>query len=149
MIALELEGQPQAISVRIRPAADGSVTLKAEDAEIDGTAKLEEKGGQPNIGYWIDLNTKVSWNVDLPQGDYKLELCYAIEQPTEGNQFRIVAGDQSASETIRSTGSWENFKTVELGKLRVPDGVKTITIQGTKSNGPVMNLRWVKLTKGG
>jgi alpha-L-fucosidase len=149
VVALELDGPPQAITARVRPAIDGAVMLKAEDAEIDGTAKLEEKGGQPNIGFWMDLETKVSWNVDMPAGEYKVELCYAGEASSDGNQFRVVAGDQSVSGTIQSTGAWDKFTTSQVGKLRVPAGVKTIALQPTKKNGPVMNLRWIKLTKAG
>ena len=47
VIALELEGKPQPFAHHLRPAADGTLLLSAADAEIEGSAKLEEKGGAP------------------------------------------------------------------------------------------------------
>ena len=74
VIALELEGKPQPFAHRLRPAADGTLLLNAADAEIEGSAKLEEHGGEPNIGFWLDPKTTVSWNVDVPAGEYNVGL---------------------------------------------------------------------------
>ena len=59
VIALELDGKPQPFAYRVRPAADGTLSLNAADAEIEGSAKLEERGGMPNIGFWLDPKTTV------------------------------------------------------------------------------------------
>ena len=147
VIALELDGTPQAFQYRVRPAADGSVLLKAAEAEIEGSAQVEDKGGEPNIGFWLDPKTTVFWNVDVPAGDYSVELSYAAENGSNGNQFDLVAGDQLLSASIQSTGAWGNFKVARLGKLSIPAGAKTITVRPTKTSGPVMNLRWIKLKK--
>ena len=79
VIALELEGKPQPFAHSLRPAADGTLLLNAADAEIEGSAKLEERGGEPNIGFWLDPKTTVSWNVDLPAGEYNVALQFAAE----------------------------------------------------------------------
>ena len=47
VIVLELDGKPQPFAHALRPAADGTLLLNAADAEIDGSAKLEEQGGVP------------------------------------------------------------------------------------------------------
>jgi alpha-L-fucosidase len=149
VIALELDGKPQPFAHRLHPADDGALLLNAVDAEIEGSAQVEDHGGVPNIGFWLDPKTTVYWNVDVPAGEYNVALQFAAEQGSDGNQFRVVAGDQSLSATIRATGSWDKFTTVELGKLTVPEGAKTITVRPTKTFGPVMNLRGLKLTKAG
>ena len=132
-----------------RPAADGSLLLSAADAEIEGSAQVEDHGGAINIGFWFDPKTTVSWNVDLPAGEYSVELNYAAQAGSNGNQFRVVAGDRSLSATLHATGAWDKFTAIQLGKIKLPEGVKTITIQPTKTFGPVMNLRWLKLAKVG
>ena len=149
VIVLELDGKPQAFQYRVRPQADGSVLLNAADAQIEGSAQLEDKGGAPNIGFWLDPATTVFWNVDVPAGTYDVALSFAAESGSNGNQFDVGAGGQSISGTIQATGAWDKFTTMQLGKLTVPAGTKTITVKPTKINGPVMNLRWIKLTKAG
>ncbi len=149
VIALELEGKPQPFAHSLRPAADGTLLLNAADAEIEGSAKLEERGGEPNIGFWTDPKTTVSWNVDLPAGEYNVALQFAAESRSDGNQFRVIAGDQYVAGKVEATGAWDKFTTVQLGKLNVPAGAKTITVKPTKTFGPVMNLRGIKLKKVG
>ena len=149
VLALELDGKPEPFAHHIRPAADGTLALNAADAEIEGSAKLEEKGGGQNIGFWLDPKTTVYWNVEVPAGEYNVELQFAAETGSDGNQFNIVAGDQALSAALHATGAWDKFTTVQLGKLNVPAGAKTITVKPTKTFGPVMNLRQIKLTKAG
>jgi hypothetical protein len=61
----------------------------------------------------------------------------------------VIAGKGSLSGTIRATGAWDTFTTIQLGTLKVPAGVKAITVKPTKTFGPVMNLRSIKLKKAG
>ena len=146
VIELQLDGKPEPLNIHLTPAADGSLTLNAADAEIAGSAQVESYGGVSNIGFWTDAKTTVSWDVDMPGGEYNVEVCYAVDPSANGNQFKVVTGSQSISGVLRSTGAWSKFTTVSLGKLTVPPGTKTITIVPTKVSGPVMNLRWIKLT---
>ncbi len=149
VIALELDGTPQPIAFRIGPAADGTVLLKAAEAEIEGSAKLEERDGIANIGFWLEPTTTICWNADVPAGEYNVELQFAAEPGSDGNQFLVIAGDQSLAGTIHATGAWDKFTIAQLGKIKLSEGVKTITVKPTKTFGPVMNLRWIKLTKAG
>jgi len=149
VIALEVEGKPQPLAHHLRPATDGTLLLKAADAEIEGSAKLEDRGGEPNIGFWLDRETTVSWNVDVPAGEYNVALDFAADSAADRNEFRVVAGDEHVSGTIRATGAWDKFTVVELGKIKMSEGVKTITVKPTKTFGPVMNLRWIRLSRRG
>ncbi len=149
VVVLEILDKPQPLANRVRANADGSVLLSAADADTAGSAQLESIGGVQNIGYWTDSATTVSWDADLPAGEYNVELCYAGNPSSEGNEFRVVAGDNSVSGSIHATGAWSKFATISVGKLNVPAGMKTVTVKPTKMNGPLMNLRWLKLTKAG
>jgi alpha-L-fucosidase len=147
VIELHLDGNPETIQMRVRRQADGSLVLKAADADISGSAQLEAYDRVQNIGYWTEAATAVSWDVELSGGDYNVELCYAGDPSAEGNEFRVVAGEKSVAGSIHSTGSWSKFTTTSLGKLAIPAGTKTIAVKPTKISGPLMNLRWLKLTK--
>ncbi len=149
VIVLALDGPAQPFMPHVKPAADGSLVLSAAAADIEGSAKLEDRGGQPNIGYWLDTNTKVSWIVEAPAGEYKVETTYAAEASCTGGTFNLVVDDEKVSGTIEGTGSWDAFKTVSLSKLKLAKGgPTTITVQATKINGALMNLRSIKLVKG-
>src|SRR5258706_15431631 len=48
----------------VRQAADGSLTLKAYQAEIVGTSlQLEGTGESANIGVWRDIHDQIQWPV--------------------------------------------------------------------------------------
>jgi len=151
VIVLQLDEPAQPLVHRVRPAADGSLLLAASQAEIDGSARLEEYGGVPNIGFWTEAGTKVFWNVDAPAGEFNVALTYACEPGAAGSEFEIVAGDQKVAGHVESTGSWRSFKTVSLGKLKIAEaGPAVVTVKATKMpRGAVMNLRTIKLAKRG
>jgi hypothetical protein len=46
----------------VEPAADGSLTLGADAAETHGSRiKAEQRGGQPNLGFWDNAQDWASW----------------------------------------------------------------------------------------
>ena len=54
--------------------------------------------------------------------------------PTETSSASLPATSTSAG-TIQATGGWDKFTIVQLGKIKVPEGVKTITVKPTKTFG--------------
>ena len=61
-------------SALIQPDSAGTVTLSAADAELKGSQiQVEEKDGQPNIGFWDKAEESASWKVDFQKpGKYKV-----------------------------------------------------------------------------
>jgi alpha-L-fucosidase len=151
VIVLELGEPAQPLAHRVRPGADGSLVLSATEAEIDGSAKLEEYGGVQNIGYWTEAGTKVCWNVDAPAGEFSVEISYACEPGSAGSEFEILAGDQKVTGHVESTGSWSSFKTVPLGRIKIAKaGPAVVAVKPLKMpRGAVMNLRTIRLAKVG
>jgi alpha-L-fucosidase len=151
VIVLDLDGPAQLLTLYERPAADGSLRLSASRAEIEGSAMLENHGQEPNIGFWTDAATKVFWNVEGAAGEFNVELTYACQPSSAGSEIEIVAGNDKLTGRIESTGAWDVFKTVAIGKLKLAAaGPTAITIKATKMpNGAVMNLQALKLTKVG
>src|SRR6185295_11232518 len=67
VVELRFADAPKIVDVvpSIKPDADGSLTLKAVDAEIHGgTAQYEQGGGKDNIGFWTNSADFVSWKIE-------------------------------------------------------------------------------------
>jgi alpha-L-fucosidase len=152
VVVLEIAGQPEvtALAPAITQAADGTLTLKAEDAEIIGrTARLETKaGGVPNIGFWSNVKDRVEWTAKITRpGTFAVEVHYACA-PNCGGQYALVAGNQKLEVSVAPTKDWSDFVTAKIGQLKLESaGPVTFTVQPLKRQGEgLMNLRSVKLT---
>jgi len=155
VITLDLDEPVRAVppalpvpSATVRAAADGSLSLVAGSAEIEGVASLQETKSVKNIGGWTDTAIKIYWNVDAPAGAFKVSLTYACAPHAAGSDFEIIADDQTISGNIESTGGFDDFKTMVLGEIRIAkSGRKIVAIKATKMPaGAVMNLSEIKLT---
>ena len=152
VVVLELEGDPEAVSSGkiISPAADGSVTFLAIDAEVIARrAKLERKGQNPhNIGYWTDVRDYVQWGVVLDKpGRYEVALEYSAAPNSGGSRFAIEVLGQSIESEIEATASFLDFKTITLGTVEVPKaGAGLVVVRPlTKPGVAVMDLRKIVL----
>ena len=69
VVVLDIAGAPEvtaAATTRIHPAADGSLTLKAEDAEpMGGAIRVELHDGVGNLGSWTDPKDYAQWSVTI------------------------------------------------------------------------------------
>jgi len=155
VIVINLEGPAIAIPPlppppppTVQAAADGSLLLAAAGAEIKGVASLQELKSVKNIGGWTDKDEKISWAVDARAGVYHVALTYSCAPHCAGSDFDVTVGDQKVSGHIESTGSFDDFKTMALGEIKIAkSGRAVVTIKATKIPGPaVMALSEIKLT---
>jgi alpha-L-fucosidase len=150
VVVLEIEGTPQVIeSSALKQSGDGSLALHAEDADISGSrAKLENRGGQPNIGYWSSTRDFVSWQAQINQpGTFAVEITYACEAPA-GSKYAVVAGNQKLEGTVKATNSWDDFVTDKVGEMKIDKPgplVLTVRPAGKLQGAGLMNLRSVTL----
>jgi alpha-L-fucosidase len=151
VVVLEIAGQPQvtATTVPIMQSADGTLTLKAAEAEIFGnTAKLENKSGDvPNIGFWSNPKDRVEWTAEITKpGVFEVELNYACA-PNCGGQYTVSANNQKFTANVTATQGWADFATAKVGQLNVEKAATvTVSIQPVKRQGEgLMNLRSLKL----
>jgi hypothetical protein len=153
VVELKLDGPAIVAPIvwAIKPAADGTVTLTAADADLKGDhLQVENVGGPPNIGFWTDAKDQTAWTVDVPKvGDYTVEIEYACEPANSGSTFRVhVDGATEGVEgTVPDTGGWGSFRTETLtGTLHLDAGRHTITVTPlAMPHGAVMNLRRLML----
>jgi alpha-L-fucosidase len=153
VLKIEFKEAPQItdVSSANRANADGSFTLKAEDADLHGSgAQVETKDNIPNIGFWTNQNDTVSWDVDVPkEGDYTVEIEYACPPESAGSTYRVRAGNatEGVMGTIGDTGDWAKFRVEALsGTLHLPAGRQTVhVVPISMPHGAVMNLRHITL----
>ena len=132
----------------VKQAADGTLILPAESATILGrTARLQDSGGQTNIGYWTDAKDSLRWSASIARGGtFWVELTYSSQRGTEGSQYTLSAGGQSIQGKIAATGGWSDFQTVTVGQVQIASpGTVAVLLQPTRKPGAaVMNLVQLK-----
>ncbi len=154
VIALELAGEP-VVDLRVRPSADGSLTLPAERAALTGGVRLEagpDAGGaeSTNIGFWGSTDDIASWEAALTPGvTYQIELDYACLPGEEGSTFVVRIGDKEIHGTVTApTAGWRDFTTVAIGEIEAGE-VESATVSVQALSIPegrhLMNLRAIRL----
>jgi alpha-L-fucosidase len=148
VVVLELPGKPEVLATasHIRPAADGTLVLKAADAELEGhSIRLESKGGgEPNIGFWTDAKDYVRWPVLLTKpGNYSVEATFACAPGAEGSEVVLAIGDEQFPTTVVATQSWNDFVTRRVGKIDISKtgAVNLVLKAASMPHGAVVNLR--------
>ena len=149
VIVLDIKGRPK---VNIKPIVqqdDGSVLLKARDAEIHGqTARYEYGWGKDNIGYWMDKNDWVSWKFKiLRPGKFVAEITYACDNQTGGSIYSINVNKEKITGRIKGTGSWTSFIQKEIGEINLAeqDTYKLSVRVESMPKSAVMNLKSIVL----
>lgn len=149
VLELKLAGPPEVEPVVsfVRANPDGTYILSAADAEVQGgTARVEEKNGIVNIGYWTSEKDTVAWTLDVPKaGNYTVYLDYACAPESAGSTFtvQIESALNGVGGKVESTGGWTQFTGLTLdGTLSLPAGHQTLRLVPlSMPNGAVMNLR--------
>ena len=147
LVVLEVKGDVQPVTALVRQSDDGSLVLKAADADIIGKAKLE---GSPdaNVGFWTSVKDQVQWDAEVTKaGEFKVSITYACDPSSPGSEYSVTVGDQSVNGKVESTGGWGSYVTADLGTVRIesPGKVSVVVKPTKKPDQAVMNLRTVTL----
>jgi alpha-L-fucosidase len=149
VVALDLLGEPDVVVALPRQADDGTLVLRAADAEIHGaTAHYEYGGGKDNVGFWTDASDWVSWVFEATRpGRYDVVVDYACDRGTGGASYVVAIGKNDVRGSVNETGSWTAFQREIIGTLDVTAaGRATLAVRPIAKPGPaVMNLRAVEL----
>jgi alpha-L-fucosidase len=119
IVGIGLTNVPFAPAVSaILPDPQGRITLAPGDAELTGQVQVEERGGQPNLGYWDHAGDSVSWVVQFPAaGKYTVQA--AAASPNGDVAFVVEVGGQVAAGVAARTRGWDDFVPVNAGSIRV------------------------------
>jgi alpha-L-fucosidase len=151
VVVLELNGPPKAIDTTTHQAADGSLTLKAADADLFGkkiTLESKVAGAAVNIGYWWDAKEYVQWPAIFTKPEtFDVVAEYACAPESNGGTYQITIGDEKLEVTTAATKGWADFTTATVGQIKVAKpGPATIVVKAIKRQGVAMlNLRTLTL----
>jgi alpha-L-fucosidase len=145
VVMLLMEAEP----VVTTQAKDGTVVLKARDAVVRGTnARYESGGGKDNIGYWSNPDDYVIWRFNVIKTEtFNVEVTFACAAGAGGSEYTLSAAGQKLTGKVRDTGSWTNFVTEKLGKVKITNpGTYNLSVKPeTMPGSAVMNLKSVTL----
>jgi len=128
---------------------DGPIVLKASKATITvggGEGIRVEDGG--NIGYWSSTDDIVAWTFDAAEGEYTVTVEYAVDQSFANAKATVTVGDTVLDWAVASTGTWGDYKKLDLGAVKLSAGSNTLKMQATAiADRFVANVKSVTLTK--
>ena len=126
----KITGKPKTVS----QAADGSLELTADLAQTSGRARLESRGGRPNIGFWDDPKDWAAWTVKFAKaGTYEVSILVAAGKGE--SQFVVEVGKEAVTGKAPKTDSWETYQTVSVGKVEVKEpGEVTVKVRANDAS---------------
>jgi len=150
---LEIEGQLDVEVMPIKPEPDGSILLKAIDADLRGAQILYEEGpDNDDLGRWTEAGDWAEWYFEAAEpGTYAVEITYSCDKGLAGSAFELALEDQKLAGKTRDTGAWKNYRTARLGTLKVKAaGRYTLAVKPVKlAKSALMNLRSISLKQEG
>jgi len=152
VIVAEIEGEPQVLATSLTQLEDGTVRLPAAEAEVIGKTARLEGSGEPNIGFWTEINDLAQWQVRVNKpGAFRVEVTYACDASSGDSEYVVVVGNQAAVGKTKVTGGWQTYETVDLGPVRIDEaGVVNVMVRGLRKPGlALMNLRALVLKPAG
>lgn len=106
-----------------------SIRLNANMAQISKDMNLQGNGEQATIHAWNKPEQIISWSTNLAPGNYQVLIRYA--QPYEGSAMSLDADGQELTTLFQPTFTWYDYKTAEVGIIKIPKGGKvTISLHG-------------------
>ena len=144
---LQIEGFKPDLA--IRPAADGSLTLEAEEAELHGTKiQVETRKGASDIGFWDDAKDWVSWTARFPEAG-AWEVTARVAAAKAETEFVVEVAGREVVGKAPKTASWDDFQTFAIGKIEVakPGNYEVKVRPRDAATWQPMNLGWLKFQK--
>jgi putative heme-binding domain-containing protein len=138
--------KPEAIT----PAAGGTLSLPASKAEIFGeTITFEQEFG--NVGFWHGTGDFIAWTVrDAKAGAYDVWVEGACHPEAAGNAFVFAGSGSELHGKIASTGGWDKYQRLKIGRVTLASGDVRITMQPDGAvRGALLDLRAVELQPAG
>ena len=129
----------------VKAAADGSLSLHAAAGVGIGPSirYLTDAGA---FGWFTDKD-RIEWPLEVAQGGpYDVWLEWSVADDHAGNPYVLEIGDQQVSGTVEKTGSWQTYKKVKIGQLKLQAGSlqAVLKARGTFDNA-LLSLREIKL----
>ncbi len=130
-------------------AKDGSITLDARTAEVQGLQlRFEPQPHKNTLGFWTRKEDTVSWQFTVTKpGVFSVEVLQGCGKGQGGSEVEVSVGQQVLGFTVEDTGHFQNFKARDIGKLTLDRaGRYTLTVKPKKkAAAAIMDLRSISL----
>ena len=143
VVVLNIQGQLDIAPPPPIPVRGDGASLPARKAHIHGKkARLEQRGGKSNVGFWVEPSDYVTWRINVQKaGRYTVKMSYSCPGKSA---YRLAVDGQKLNGKLPKTGEWGTFETAVLGTMRLNKGEMQFKARRTKAGGPY-NLRRVEL----
>lgn len=152
VIKLKIDGKLEVSETLPTPDANGALTLTASDGYIhnnEGSKEAEVRMHDdiPHIGYWLDNQAWVEWDVNIDKpGSYEVFVTASIEG--EKTKFNVGSPNNMAAGELASTGGYGNYVETSIGVVDFKDaGQTSIRVKPEPKEWMPMNLRKVRLQR--
>ncbi len=146
VVVLKVEGTLDIGVASPKLREDGGLVLSADTAFIhnnEGTrdARVQERDGNSNIGYWTDAEAWAEWSFEIERpGQYEIRAELAVQEAK--SRFRIGLPDQLKAVEVASTGGYYDYVEKSLGQIRFEKAGKyTLRIKPDRDAWQPINLR--------
>jgi alpha-L-fucosidase len=145
VVVLEITGTPDVAPQPIKPQADGSILLKAIDADIHGSGLSYEEGKDKDyVTGWRENRDTLSWFFEAPKpGTYAVELTYACDKGKSGSLLDIALNGQTLKWQVKETGSLATYRTGRAGTFKV-EAAGNLTLTITPTNLVKDTVMWLR-----
>ncbi len=148
VVVLKVTGPYDIVKMLPIQSSSGILMLSPELAEIHNPAgaeaQVESKGDKPNIGFWTNSQAWLEWSFKINKpGQYIVETEIAMQNGK--SQFELSYGEQKIVVDVASTGSYDTFKPVTLGKIDLTAGDGKLVIKPVRDQWSPINLRAIVL----
>jgi hypothetical protein len=132
--------------VTAKPAADGSIHLRAADCEIHGGEMAIEPEFQ-NLGMWHGGNDQAVWTMEITAaGRYRVELQYACDGSSAGNTLELEDGDAKLTYRVAGTGRWSDYIVTKIGEMALRSGSQRLVVKpAAPLHGALLDLKEIRL----
>jgi peptidoglycan-N-acetylglucosamine deacetylase len=144
------------------PAPPDTVNIPSLVTEQSpGVLRLTAQNGKPlgpDIKYmpewkafgWFTDQDSVEWEIDVPAaGEYKVQMEWSVSDEEAGKEFILKANNDQLTGKVDKSGSWETFKTKDVGDISLEQGKQKIVFRSNTrfKEGAILDLRELKLEK--
>lgn len=137
---------------RPKQAADGSFTLKASEAQVNGVKlRYEPKPEKNTLGYWTEVDDQARWefHVDRP-GTFDVEVLQGCGAGQGGSTMSLLFSRGTWTEfpfEVQETGHFQNFVPRIIGRVVASDaGEASLRIKPAKiAKAAACDIRQIRL----
>ena len=125
----------------------GVLVLAATNCRIYGPRLTFDQEFR-NLGWWISDEDRAVWSLTVPRtGEYLVFFDSACTEEEAGKRFVMEVGGNRLTGIVESTGSWNTYREVEIGKVRLTKGIAELSLRSVgEIESELMRLRTIHLT---